>query len=364
MAAQTDFPPGLTEAAIHQLLDYELNSGIFYFLLHGIYTGVLAVTLWSIYISKSQPIRRGLVIVTIVLYITTSINVAITWSSICSAFIDHGQNLWTKYFTYAEANVPVETLGAGIVSTISTILADSTMIWRCWQVWGQCWLIVLIPILCLFSGVVCNILVFHQEFLSGFMMNPLLQILYISFSLATTLFCTLLIIYRIWRVGQINNGGLRVYGHMIEVLVESAALFSISLILYVVLDASNSSAYYYIDRLAAILRGVTPTLLIGRIVAGHARPDDSWQGSIASSLNFRPGHSQTSSQEDSMISINLSDDLEAQQPERNVIYEHPLGGYQEDVRQRVMHGDNMEALPEEVDGGSDMINDVIIVQRH
>ncbi|KAK0442744.1 uncharacterized protein EV420DRAFT_1224546, partial [Desarmillaria tabescens] len=99
---------------------------------------------------------------------------------------------------------------------------------------------------------------------------------YISFSLATTLFCTLLIIYRIWRVARMSDAGLRVYGHVIEVFVESSALLSGSLILYVAFDVSQSWAYFYFDALAAISRSIAPTLLIGCVAAGHARPDDSW----------------------------------------------------------------------------------------
>ncbi len=34
------------------------------------------------------------------------------------------------------------------------------------------------------------------------------------------------------------------------------------------------------------MQGIAPTLLVGRVAAGHARPDDSWQGSIMSSLHF------------------------------------------------------------------------------
>ncbi|KAK0466048.1 uncharacterized protein EV420DRAFT_1709775 [Desarmillaria tabescens] len=140
-------------------------------------------------------------------------------------------------------------------------------------------------------------------------------ILYASFSLATTLWCTVFIIYHILSVGQANNGirgALGVYGRVIEVLVESSALYSICLILYMIFIAYNSQEEIYLDSITAITRGVAPTLLIGHVAAGHARPDDSWEGSIMSSLHFGQGQSQTSTQDDSMISISLDDDLEAQ----------------------------------------------------
>ncbi len=41
-----------------------------------------------------------------------------------------------------------------------------------------------------------------------------------------------------------------------------------------------------------LLQGIAPTLLVGRVAAGYARPDDSWQDSstsTVSSLNFGTG---------------------------------------------------------------------------
>ncbi len=50
------------------------------------------------------------------------------------------------------------------------------------------------------------------------------------------------------------GSGLRAYRHTLEVLVESSALYSISLILYIALDAQNSPVFSYFDSLAAFAR--------------------------------------------------------------------------------------------------------------
>ncbi|KAK0474568.1 hypothetical protein IW261DRAFT_1422862 [Armillaria novae-zelandiae] len=71
--------------------------------------------------------------------------------------------------------------------------------------------------------------------------------------------------------------------------------------------------------------GIAPTLLIGCVAAGHARPDDSWWGSIASSLHFGAGprgQTQTSLQQDYMASAILDDDLEALQEQDNEYSHH------------------------------------------
>ncbi len=34
------------------------------------------------------------------------------------------------------------------------------------------------------------------------------------------------------------------------------------------------------------MQGIAPTLIVGRVASGHARPDDAWKGSVLSSLHF------------------------------------------------------------------------------
>ncbi len=82
-------------------------------------------------------------------------------------------------------------------------------------------------------------------------------LLYVSFILVTTLWCTSLIIYRILTVvgvGRGADGRLRVFQHFIEVLVESSALYSISLIAYLALAIHKDSGMYYLDTIAAITK--------------------------------------------------------------------------------------------------------------
>ncbi len=43
-------------------------------------------------------------------------------------------------------------------------------------------------------------------------------------------------------------------------------------------------------------QGIAPTLLVGRVATGHSRPDESWQGSVMSSLHFGSRRFQTRDQ--------------------------------------------------------------------
>ncbi|KAK0488301.1 hypothetical protein EDD18DRAFT_1420172 [Armillaria luteobubalina] len=326
MTVQTNIPPNVPDALkvlIYQELDADLNGSIFDSLLQGIYTGI--VTLWNIckgsvvyyftqtesndivVTSKSRHIGRVMIVIIILLHGVTMVNFAVEWSEIHFRYVNRGQSFWTEYLETSDPGTMM-TLGEGIMAAICTILADSTIIWRCWIVWGQRWLIILPPVLLLISATVLKMLATYELYVAS---DDYIRYFtpYSSCVLATTLWCTLLIIYRIVtvaRAGSRAGGGLRAYRHVLEVLVESSALYSISLILCTAFFARNTDSIIYFDALAGIARGIAPTLIVGRVAAGHARSADSWQGSmISGSLRFRSHVGGQSSPSD-------LDDLEAQ----------------------------------------------------
>ncbi len=82
-------------------------------------------------------------------------------------------------------------------------------------------------------------------------------VLYLSFTLATTIWCTTLIIYRILVVVRGSDGvggGVGVYRHVIEVLIESSALYSVFLILLMAFEVHGDWAGYYVDAMTGIAR--------------------------------------------------------------------------------------------------------------
>ncbi|KAK0210885.1 hypothetical protein DFS33DRAFT_1378862 [Desarmillaria ectypa] len=281
MASQPAIPD-LTDAdlaMIFQVLDAYLNTMILQALLLGAYSCILVVTLWYMFRRKEHQYREFMLFTVLSLYILAVVDFAFNWSFTRTAFITDGQNFWRL---------------------ISTALADIALIWRCWIVWGRRWLIVLIPILCtITSATIKSIQTYHglrdmvdsvsQESAQGTSID--LTTVYIAMALATTLLCTILIVYRIVSVGGARYAsGIRTYRGAIEVVVESAALFSVSLIIYVALVAHNSVADDYLDVIAAAFRGIAPTLIVGRVASGHAHPDDSWKETRLTATPFGSIH--------------------------------------------------------------------------
>ncbi len=96
--------------------------------------------------------------------------------------------------------------------------------------------------------------------------NPALWvILYISCDLATTILSTLLIIYRIITVSH-RGMGVQSFRGIIEIIVESALIYSIALLVYIINIACNSDGGLYIDILASYARVCFIHLLLCTLV--------------------------------------------------------------------------------------------------
>ncbi len=79
------------------------------------------------------------------------------------------------------------------------------------------------------------------------------SVLYSSLIIAILLWCTILIIYHVWRVGG-TAGRIHVYQRVIEMLVESTSLYSVVIVVLVVFEARNEVAGVCIEDLAIAMR--------------------------------------------------------------------------------------------------------------
>ncbi|KAK0479600.1 hypothetical protein IW261DRAFT_1607927, partial [Armillaria novae-zelandiae] len=338
-------------------LDAGLNSGIFYSLLYGVYTGIAAITLGNIFMNENQSIGRATVTVLSLLHIFTTINFAFNWAFICSMFINHGQSLGTKYLVVSSPSMT--TVVMGVTSAMCTILADSTMIWRCWVAWGRRWRTILLPVVFLVSATVFKGRATYKQYTIPGESHTFDLMLYSSFVLATTLWCTSLTIYRIIVLVR-AAGSLRACRHVIVILVESYAIYSIPLAFYMAFYACGNVALNYFDVLAVISRGIAPTLFVGRVAAGYTRLDNCWEESVMSSLHFDGSQSLASTCEDAATTVML--DLEAQ-GEINDEYGHCVWTSSEGETtstEGIMHGDVLKAEMERQD---DDPNAIVVVSR-
>ncbi|SJL15475.1 uncharacterized protein ARMOST_18973 [Armillaria ostoyae] len=255
-------------------LDLNLNRLILQALLHGFYTGIVAVTLWNIFTSPKHLRSTFLRTIIFILYVLSTISLAMSWAFGRRAFVHYGNNYYTvfaallDYGPWWRANYVVGDVTGGI----STFLVDITIIWRCWRLWNRQWKVIFIPILCAIAGTVTKSMQIRSNLLDSidvisktnvFAVDINWALIYILLTLATALLCTFSIIYRILR----HAPEITTSHKIIAMLIESLAMYSLSLIIYIALVSRNLKASYYADTIAAYIRAIAPTLLVGRVSA-------------------------------------------------------------------------------------------------
>ncbi|KAK0492342.1 hypothetical protein EDD18DRAFT_1465513 [Armillaria luteobubalina] len=248
----------------------------------GLYTLIVAITLWTTFSTPKKSGNSFLLTVVIVLYVLTTVAFGVDWAYQRRAFIQNGENFFTVFFAL-QAVTPwwrASQLVIGISGGLSTFIVDITMIWRCWVFWGRRWLVVLIPSLCAIGGTIAKSMQIYSVFINttsdigntgGFAAQIDWALIYLSLTLATTLLCTLLIVYRIVRLAS----GVSSYGKIVEIVIESSAMYSLTLIVYLALVARNLESSYYADMIMAYIKVIAPTLLIGRVAAGSGSSSGS-----------------------------------------------------------------------------------------
>ncbi|KAK0460265.1 uncharacterized protein EV420DRAFT_1641606 [Desarmillaria tabescens] len=220
-------------------LDLNLNTTILQALLHGLYTGIVAVTLWTMFSSPKRLHGIFLRTVIIILNVLATITFAMGWAFIRHAFIAYGDNYIKVFGAIAEDGLwwRLRYFVYGINGGVSTLLVDTTIIWRCWVLWDRQWRIVSLPIVCTVAGTVMKVMQILSDLpnspngfseAGGFSAKIDWSLSYILLTLATTLTCTLLIVYRVVRQASRMSASRKI----VKMLIESSAIYSLSLIVY------------------------------------------------------------------------------------------------------------------------------------
>ncbi|KAK0472628.1 hypothetical protein IW261DRAFT_1570712 [Armillaria novae-zelandiae] len=274
-ASSLDVSPDERRAIIYWL-DLTLNRMIFQALLHGLYTGIVTVTLWVVYSSPRRLRSAFLCTIIIILYVLSTTAFGSSWAFGHRGFIAYGDTCLTIYAALLDNGRSFRAyyLINDIAGGISTLLVDLTIIWRCCGLWERQWRVIFIPIVCAIASIVMKAMQMRSTFynlpdnineVGQFAAEIDWSLLYIVLMLATTLVCTLLIIYRIVQHSRRTNISLKIIG----MLIESSASYSLSLIVYFVLVSKNSESSYYADTIVTYVKPIAPTLLVARVSA-HA----------------------------------------------------------------------------------------------
>ncbi|PPQ69932.1 hypothetical protein CVT26_013257 [Gymnopilus dilepis] len=259
----------------------ELNSTILSVFLWGIYTVVYAGTLY-LYLTKKSSRNKVIVWAISLSYWAYSSIVIMDWYRDQSVLLN---NLGSRGALYAALfQGPLwPTLVTEVMDFIMTAVADGILIWRCYHVCGYSLRGILIPGFLLFCEVVIDVAVLSllgasQLEPSRSQVNAISHLIAAqSFvTCATTLSSTTIIAYRIYTTSkrEISGRSNRLLMHVLEILVQSAAAYSLVAVaeaISSVVPQSGSTApsWYasaaYTSLLFIFISGIAPTVLVGRV---------------------------------------------------------------------------------------------------
>ncbi|PPQ91226.1 hypothetical protein CVT25_001184 [Psilocybe cyanescens] len=171
---------------------------------------------------------------------------------------------------------------------------DYWLVWRCYYVWGQSFWAISAPLILLVVefGLFVATMVLDSKFGSltndanANLSNNLTSALTFV-SLGTTVTTTFIIGYRIHSAFQVHGSpSRRLFNHIVTIIIESAAAYSLVLILeaiFIVIPLSTvlgspwSEAVYYFEVIDIVVtsQGMAPTILVARIAVTDTNSTDA-----------------------------------------------------------------------------------------
>ncbi|PBK63329.1 hypothetical protein ARMSODRAFT_540460 [Armillaria solidipes] len=295
MSISADTGVGLSDIEIQTWLDDLLNSYMIGYFVYGFYTGLFGISIWQLLaVKKISRARIYLSCIITALYIFSMIHVIATWIEFSRAYV-FATSFRARY-DLTSSSLLLEIMDE-TASALNLIIADCTIIWRCWVVWANDWRVIILPIFFVVGEIVCGVNdVVHQDTVA---LSDETQTNWALATMATTLgtnvLCTALIVGRIIYVARGHRGiigGVRTYRGVLEILVESAALYSITFIVFMILYPLDGSGYMYPQALSFPVTGIAPTLIILRVTSGQGRPEEP-SLETQSSLHFQTSRGST-----------------------------------------------------------------------
>jgi len=280
------------------LRNIPLGSPVLELWFNGFYTCLTIVTLYAIAKKPHSEERRKKTWIGIVLlmYIFATIHAVVAIVFEIQTLQVHGGNPDVAA-AYTRMSPALRGVGA-MMFVMSILVADCLFIWRCWVVWERRWIVTVIPILSTLAGLGCALVsVAGQVEVSAERVPGVVPKHFITFStpyfalsLVTSLYSTVFIALRVLLVQlQMRRLGVETkyqgsYSRMIEIIFESAVIYSVNMIAFVALTQEKTVKLDWPQNIHPQIAGIAPTLIILRVALGQARPDSDWSAPYFRSL--------------------------------------------------------------------------------
>ncbi|KAJ7432167.1 hypothetical protein B0H11DRAFT_820125 [Mycena galericulata] len=278
------------DADLFSIRDIYLNIILVQAFVHGIYSVIFFLTLYAMIFKRKTPALIFLAVIT--MFIIATIQTGVHWAITRNAFITHGtspEDTVGALFSRLLFPTFFMTVLSGTMLVANTLLADCVLIYRCFAVWNSDWRVIVLPTLTTLAGMALGSLTMFEaaQFVESGGDPKFIRAgldyagPYFCMCLATTLLATILIVARIVCLTYANagTGAFKFSGYraVIEMVVESALLYSAVLVVYIALLFDSAYENLYAQAILIEMTGIAPTLIVARVSFGLARPSASWQ---------------------------------------------------------------------------------------
>ncbi|THH08338.1 hypothetical protein EW146_g9025 [Bondarzewia mesenterica] len=264
---------------------------------YGIHASVFAAAVY--YMTRGGPqqvFHRGFLAFAAALFILGTINVAANTKFSQMMWIDDraiagGPNAWLAQ----DYTNPVNILG-NAAYIFSNFLADGMIIYRLWIVWSYNYYVAAIPFLTFLASTALSILTIYQSARPGASLwsrtTIAFAVPYWSLSIALNILATLVIAARLLvMMRRIRQSGVgmhhaRMYTSITAMVVESAALYSITGLIFIICYARNSNVQNIVLPVLGQVMCIAPELILLRVARGRAWSHNT--GRTVSSSVFIP----------------------------------------------------------------------------
>ncbi|KAL1949043.1 hypothetical protein VTO73DRAFT_10849 [Trametes versicolor] len=180
------------------------------------------------------------------------------------------------------ANETPQLVGADILISLSDLLGDFVLLYRCWIIWGRNYWVILLPFFTAVAGFSCIMELVHivVTFDPNAPVAPAalvpLGLAGYALPLATNVLTTMLIVARLWHTAHAADercrgrlaGTARAAQHAVAIIVESGMLYLAAQLVLVVLFALGHPAQAVVAVMAVQFYGIAPTLIVIRVALG------------------------------------------------------------------------------------------------
>ncbi|RDB29450.1 hypothetical protein Hypma_016081 [Hypsizygus marmoreus] len=265
--------------------------------------GVCAMYLWNSRKGKRQSIYL-LIYITTLLCVETIFEVAQS-HTVQLIYVDNRNypgGPWAYFL--ATQNLPINVLFIASLFSL-TFLADLLVLWRCWVIWSAigkygAYLAIAFPSLMLLASFVMGVLWTLQSSQPGLSLFSALPVAYgtsyYAISLGVNIILTALItvrllFYRRTIMASLPEDHAREYVSLATIVVESASLYSVFALIFLITYAVNNPINSVFLTVASSAQQIANYMIIIRLAQGRAWGQDTLQPKTNTNLEFtQPRH--------------------------------------------------------------------------